>query len=120
MRVTIKELSGKLIPVDVNGPDETIEILKLRIFEKEFIAPDEQHLVFQNHELEDEQTLNSCGIVDGCTVNLEVRPNPENENVENAKQENIQSPNIQSTQIDKKSPIEKIVELSINSADNVQ
>jgi hypothetical protein len=31
MRLTIRELNGKIFPIEVEGPDETIEVVKLRV-----------------------------------------------------------------------------------------
>ncbi|KAA6390248.1 MAG: putative Ubiquitin family protein [Streblomastix strix] len=75
MKLTVRDLSGKIIPIDVSGPEETIEILKLRLYQKELIRPELQHLVFKSKVLDDEQTLQSCKIGEQSTVNLVVIPN---------------------------------------------
>jgi uncharacterized ubiquitin-like protein YukD len=67
-------LNGTLIPVNVSGPEETIEFVKLRVFEQQDIKPDVQNLVFKSQVLEDERTLRSYNITEGGTVNLVVKP----------------------------------------------
>ncbi|KAA6383436.1 MAG: putative Ubiquitin [Streblomastix strix] len=73
MRLTIRDLTGKIIPVDVSGPEETIEIVKLRVFEREDITPDVMHLVFKSQVLDDNRSLRSYQIGEGGIVNLVVK-----------------------------------------------
>ncbi|KAA6383000.1 MAG: hypothetical protein EZS28_021471 [Streblomastix strix] len=76
MQLTIKDLSGKVIFVEISDFNETVEIVKLRVFQKEFISPDVQHLVYKSHILKDKCKLLSYGIMEGCPINLVVRPVP--------------------------------------------
>ncbi|KAA6376744.1 MAG: hypothetical protein EZS28_027730 [Streblomastix strix] len=73
MRLNIRELSGNTFSVDVAGPNETIEIVKLRIFATQDFHPCDQYLVYKNDILEDEQTLQSYGIGEGSKVNLVIK-----------------------------------------------
>ncbi|KAA6374708.1 MAG: putative Polyubiquitin [Streblomastix strix] len=84
-----RDLEGKKIPIDIASADETIEVLKLRVYQKELIAPDKQHLVYKGHVLDDEQTIKSYKILDQSIVNLVVIPYSNTNEIKTSSADNI-------------------------------
>lgn len=86
MQIFIKTLTGKTIPLDVE-PNDTIEIVKLKLHNKEGIPPDQQRLIYnpEQHrsdqdepqhgakQLEDDRTLQDYGIPADSTIGLVLR-----------------------------------------------
>ena len=72
MKIYIKTLTGKTIPIFAN-PHDYIITLKNQICDKEGIPVDQQRLIFSPKQLEDEHTLASYKIQDGSTIHLVLR-----------------------------------------------
>ena len=61
MEIHVEFLTGKIITVYVE-PSDTIQVVKMKIEEKEGIPPNKQSLMFSNNLLRDERTLSFYGI----------------------------------------------------------
>ena len=72
VRIFVKTLIGEIIALAVKFSD-SIETVKLKIHDKEYIPPDKQILTFNGKLLENEHTLYDCNIQHGSTLNLEWR-----------------------------------------------
>jgi hypothetical protein len=72
--VFLKNLEGKTRTLDMNGPNDTIRMLKEMVREKESVSLDNQRLLFGSHQLHDDQkTLADYGIQKNSTVWLVLR-----------------------------------------------
>ena len=61
MEIHVEFLTGKIITVYVE-PSDTIQIVKMKIEEKEGIPPNKQSLMFSSNLLRDDRTLSFYGI----------------------------------------------------------
>ena len=65
----VKTLSGQTIPISLQT-DSTIEDVKQAVEESTSIPIYSQRLLFAGHELEDELTIQECGIASDATIHL--------------------------------------------------
>ncbi|PVF95642.1 Rnf4 Ubch5a ubiquitin heterotrimeric complex [Serendipita vermifera] len=72
-QIFLKSISGKTRPIGMNGPRDTIQMLKEKVEEKESVRPDNQRLIYGGHQLEDHKTLEEYSIEKDCKVWLVLR-----------------------------------------------
>ena len=72
MGIFVKTLSNKISPLVVKTSD-TIDIVKVNIFESDSISPEQQRLVFKGKPLEDGRCLADYNITHGSTLYLVLR-----------------------------------------------
>ncbi|CAG8736995.1 20644_t:CDS:2, partial [Rhizophagus irregularis] len=72
-KVGIKTLTGELIVIDHLDFSETVEQLKLRIYNAGGIPPDQQRLIFDGKQLEDDRRLSDYRIMNDSTLFVVLR-----------------------------------------------
>jgi hypothetical protein len=68
----LKGMNGKTSVIECNS-DDKIENIRLRVAEKENVAPENQRLIFSGRQLEDGHCLNEYGVQNNNTVFLVMR-----------------------------------------------
>jgi uncharacterized protein YegL len=68
----VKTLTGKHFDLSAL-PTESICDIKMMIQDLEGIPTDQQRLIYAGKQLEDDQTMDELGIIDGCTFHLVLR-----------------------------------------------
>lgn len=69
MQIKVKTLTGRDIPVDIEGSDRIIRIKEM-MEEKEGIPPSQQRLIFNGSQLNDDNTVQEAGINAGASLHL--------------------------------------------------
>lgn len=72
MQIFIKTLTGKTITLQVD-PNERVEEVKQKIFDKEGIPIDQQRIIFSGKQLENDKTLSDYNVQPESTIHLVLR-----------------------------------------------
>ena len=71
LQMFVRTLTGKTLEVK---PADTIEVVKARIQNKEEIPPDQQHLIFDEKQLQDGRCRGDCNVPKEATLHWILRP----------------------------------------------
>lgn len=69
MEIYVKRLDGATTPLEVQGSN-TVDDVKIKIYEKDGFRPSEQRLIFAGRQLEGDRTLEYYKIDRECTLHL--------------------------------------------------
>lgn len=72
MQIFVKTLQGKTITIDINS-DDTIDVIKRKIAEKEGISSSEQRLIYNGKQLDDSRTASDYNLQENGTLHLLLR-----------------------------------------------
>ena len=72
-QILVKTVTGKTVTINDVRDSDTVDLLKLKIFDKEGVPAKEQRLVFCGKQLDDSKFLSQCGISKGHTLSLILR-----------------------------------------------
>ncbi|XP_042889936.1 polyubiquitin-B-like [Penaeus japonicus] len=70
--VYVKTLTGKTVTIEIS-PQDTVEVLKAKLEDKEGIPPDQQRIIHDGNQLEDGRTLDSYNIKSEAVLHLILR-----------------------------------------------
>jgi hypothetical protein len=69
MQIFVRALTCKTTTVEVE-PTDIIEYVKLKVFEREGIPPQQIRLIFGGKQLQDDQTIAECNIQSESVVHM--------------------------------------------------